>query len=133
MIGLSLFSAAGIPPMVGFYAKLAVIQAAMSHSQYLVVAVGVMTSVVSAGFYLSIVAGIAFKQPQGRLTYIHLSEVPTVTDIPFSIASNDQPASRFHSSPHRGRTTRRDQLRTSSTPPTVRKGGCSGVWHDDPD
>lgn len=61
LIGISLFSAAGIPPIVGFYAKLSVIQAAISHSQYLVVALGVMTSVVSAGFYLSIVAGIAFK------------------------------------------------------------------------
>ena len=75
VIGLSLFSAAGIPPMVGFYAKLAVIQAAMSHSQYPVVAVGVMTSVVSAGFYLSIVAGMAFKQPQGRLTLTNLPPV----------------------------------------------------------
>ena len=67
LMGLSLLSAAGIPPLMGFYAKLSVIQAAMSHSQYLVVAVGIITSVVSAGFYLSVVAGIAFKQQETQL------------------------------------------------------------------
>ena len=61
IMSMSLLSAAGIPPTIGFYAKLSVMQASLIHSQYLVVAVGVITSVISAGFYLSVVAGIVFR------------------------------------------------------------------------
>lgn len=61
IIAVTFFSAAGIPPMVGFYAKLSVMQAILYSSSPLYVAIGVISSVISAGFYLSVISAILFK------------------------------------------------------------------------
>ena len=61
-----MFSLAGIPPMVGFYAKLSVLQALVSTSvpAYLWLAVfAVMMSLVGAFYYLRIVKVMYFDEP----------------------------------------------------------------------
>ena len=63
MLAATLFSAAGIPPLVGFYAKLAALQALLYGSSPLLVVLGVGASVVSAGYYLSVVAALTFNRP----------------------------------------------------------------------
>jgi NADH-quinone oxidoreductase subunit N len=61
-----MFSLAGIPPMVGFYAKLAILQALVSTSvtAYLVLAViAVLLSLVGAFYYLRVVKVMFFDEP----------------------------------------------------------------------
>jgi NADH-quinone oxidoreductase subunit N len=61
-----MFSLAGIPPMVGFYAKLAVLQAMVStnKSAYVWLAVvAVLMSLVGAYYYLRIVKLMYFDEP----------------------------------------------------------------------
>ena len=61
-----MFSMAGIPPMVGFYAKLSVLQAliASGESLYLGVAIfAVMMSLVGAFYYLRVVKVMYFDEP----------------------------------------------------------------------
>ena len=70
VMAICMFSLAGLPPLVGFYAKLAVLQALISSQQtsYLVLAVfAVMMSLVGAFYYLRIVKVMYFDAPQGNV------------------------------------------------------------------
>jgi NADH-quinone oxidoreductase subunit N len=61
-----MFSLAGVPPMVGFYAKFAVLQALVSTNVtgYIVLAVvAVMLSLVAAYYYLRVVKVMYFDEP----------------------------------------------------------------------
>jgi NADH-quinone oxidoreductase subunit N len=62
-----MFSLAGIPPMVGFFAKLAVIQALVTTNETLYIGLAVMAvlfSLVGAFYYLRVVKVIWFDDPQ---------------------------------------------------------------------
>ena len=66
VMAIGMFSLAGLPPLVGFYAKLSVLQALISSNQisYLVLAVfAVMMSLVGAFYYLRIVKVMYFDAP----------------------------------------------------------------------
>jgi NADH-quinone oxidoreductase subunit N len=66
IMAVCLFSLAGIPPMVGFYAKLAVLQAlvASGDSSYIALAVfAVMMSLIGAFYYLRVVKVMYFDAP----------------------------------------------------------------------
>jgi NADH-quinone oxidoreductase subunit N len=66
VMAVCLFSLAGVPPLVGFYAKLSVLQALVSSGQtsYLVLAIfAVMMSLVGAFYYLRVVKVMYFDQP----------------------------------------------------------------------
>jgi NADH-quinone oxidoreductase subunit N len=61
-----MFSLAGVPPMVGFYAKFAVLQALVTTNEtsYIVLAVvAVMLSLVAAYYYLRVVKVMYFDEP----------------------------------------------------------------------
>jgi NADH-ubiquinone oxidoreductase chain 2 len=61
---ITLFSMAGIPPMIGFFAKLMVIYSA-THSGYLFFAIiAILVSVISAAYYLRVIRVIFFDTPQ---------------------------------------------------------------------
>ncbi|MBX6320691.1 MAG: NADH-quinone oxidoreductase subunit NuoN [Rhodospirillaceae bacterium] len=57
-----MFSMAGIPPLAGFFAKLFVFQAAVNAGLFWLAVVGVVTSVVSAFYYLRIVKIMYFDE-----------------------------------------------------------------------
>jgi NADH-quinone oxidoreductase subunit N len=66
VMAVCLFSLAGIPPMVGFYAKLSVLQALIASGQtfHLGLAVfAVMMSLIGAFYYLRVVKVMYFDQP----------------------------------------------------------------------
>lgn len=60
---LLMFSLTGIPPAVGFYAKLAVLQAVLSTGQVWLAVVAVMLSLVGAFYYLRVVKAMYFDEP----------------------------------------------------------------------
>jgi NADH-ubiquinone oxidoreductase chain 2 len=55
-----LFSMAGVPPMVGFFAKYNVLYVAMLNGHYAIALLGVVTSVISAAYYLRVVRVLYF-------------------------------------------------------------------------
>jgi NADH-quinone oxidoreductase subunit N len=61
---LIMFSLAGIPPTVGFYAKLSVLQAALEAGYLWLVVVAVLLSLVGAFYYLRIVRLMYFEEPR---------------------------------------------------------------------
>lgn len=60
---LAMFSMAGIPPLVGFYAKFAVLKAAVDVGLVGLAVVGVLFSLVGAFYYLRVVKCIYFDEP----------------------------------------------------------------------
>jgi NADH-quinone oxidoreductase subunit N len=66
MLGILLFSLAGIPPLAGFFAKYFVFLAAIKSGLYLLAVIGVVTSVVGAYYYLAIVKIMYFDEPLPR-------------------------------------------------------------------
>jgi len=66
IMAMCLFSLAGIPPMVGFYAKLAVLQALIAsgdRSHVAVAVFAVMMSLVGAFYYLRVIKVMYFDDP----------------------------------------------------------------------
>jgi NADH-quinone oxidoreductase subunit N len=66
VMAMSMFSLAGLPPLVGFYAKLGVLQALISSGQtsYLVLAVfAVFMSLIGAFYYLRVIKVMYFDAP----------------------------------------------------------------------
>ncbi|WP_250465131.1 MULTISPECIES: NADH-quinone oxidoreductase subunit NuoN [unclassified Caballeronia] len=61
---IMMFSLAGIPPTVGFYAKLAVLEATMNAGLTWLAVLAVLTSLVGAFYYLRIVKLMYFDAPQ---------------------------------------------------------------------
>jgi NADH-quinone oxidoreductase subunit N len=63
MMLLTMFSLAGVPPTVGFYAKFSVIQAVVQEDYVWVAVVAVMASLIGAFYYLRIVKLMYFDDP----------------------------------------------------------------------
>src|SRR3954471_20250505 len=62
-LAMLLFSLAGIPPLAGFFAKFYVFLAAIKAGLFMLAVVGVITSVVGAYYYLTIVKIMYFDEP----------------------------------------------------------------------
>lgn len=60
---LMMFSLAGVPPVVGFYAKLSVLQAVLSTGQIWLAIIAVMFSLIGAYYYLRVVKVMYFDEP----------------------------------------------------------------------
>ncbi|RBA23391.1 NADH-quinone oxidoreductase subunit NuoN [Herminiimonas fonticola] len=58
-----MFSLAGVPPVVGFYAKLSVLQAVLSTGQIWLAIVAVLFSLIGAFYYLRVVKVMYFDEP----------------------------------------------------------------------
>lgn len=84
---LCLFSMAGVPPLVGFFGKYSVLYAAMHNGYVYLALVGILASVVSAVYYLRIVAVLHFNAPVQTggtpsafaLTSVHSYVIATLT------------------------------------------------------
>jgi len=62
-LAMLLFSLAGIPPLAGFFAKFYVFLAAIKAGLYILAVIGVITSVIGAYYYLTIVKIMYFDEP----------------------------------------------------------------------
>jgi NADH-ubiquinone oxidoreductase chain 2 len=59
-LGITLFSFVGIPPLVGFFAKQMILSAALDQGYVFMSFVAILTSVIGAGYYLSLIKQIFF-------------------------------------------------------------------------
>lgn len=63
-MGVFMFSAAGIPPLAGFFVKMDVFFVAVSAKIYWLLGIAIVSSTVSAYYYLKIVKTIYFEEPR---------------------------------------------------------------------
>ncbi|MCC8963487.1 NADH-quinone oxidoreductase subunit NuoN [Bradyrhizobium sp. Pear76] len=75
-----LFSLAGVPPLAGFFGKWYVFVAAIKANLFTLAVIGVLTSVVGAFYYLSIVKVMYFDQPLTKLDPVRF-ELRTVLAV----------------------------------------------------
>ena len=66
-LGITLFSFAGIPPLIGFFGKQMILSAAIDNGYIFMALVAILTSVVSAVYYLAIIKQIFFDKPDYNL------------------------------------------------------------------
>jgi NADH-quinone oxidoreductase subunit N len=66
-LAIVMFSLAGVPPLMGFFPKLAVFNAAVGEGMYGLAVLGVLASVVGAYYYLRIVKLMYFDEPLGAV------------------------------------------------------------------
>lgn len=71
-----MFSLAGIPPLVGFYAKLMVLQAVVQSGMVWLAVLAVMFSLIGAFYYLRVVKVVYFDEPAADSTLHSVATVP---------------------------------------------------------
>lgn len=84
VMAICMFSLAGVPPLVGFYAKLAVLQALVASGQALYIGLAVfavMMSLVGAFYYLRVVKVMYFDAPITATTVSAPADVRAVLSI----------------------------------------------------
>ena len=69
-----LFSLAGLPPLSGFFGKLYILIAAVESKMYFLAVIAVLTSIISAFYYLKIIKIIFFDKPINDI-YINISKI----------------------------------------------------------
>jgi len=62
-LGITLFSFIGVPPLIGFFGKQMVLSSALDNGYIFMVLVAILTSVISAVYYLVIIKQIFFEKP----------------------------------------------------------------------
>jgi len=68
-LAITLFSFAGIPPLIGFFAKQMILSAAIDNGYIFMSLVAILTSVISAVYYLAVVKQIFFYKPDYVFNY----------------------------------------------------------------
>ena len=66
-LAITLFSFVGIPPLIGFFAKQMVLSAALDSGYVFLTLIAILTSVISAVYYLNVIKQIFFYKPEYKL------------------------------------------------------------------
>jgi NADH-ubiquinone oxidoreductase chain 2 len=80
-LAVTIFSLAGIPPLIGFFAKQQVLLASMQIDYYFVSIVAIITSVIGAAYYLRIIKFIYFYDDVFMPYYMKDIELNTNKDV----------------------------------------------------
>jgi NADH-ubiquinone oxidoreductase chain 2 len=71
-LAITMFSFVGLPPLSGFFAKQMVLTTALDNDKILLVIVAILTSVISAVYYLSIVKTLYFDKADYKKSYVYI-------------------------------------------------------------
>jgi NADH-ubiquinone oxidoreductase chain 2 len=66
-LAITIFSFVGIPPLIGFFAKQMVLSAALDNGYVFITLVAILTSVISAVYYLNIIKQVFFDKPEYKI------------------------------------------------------------------
>jgi NADH-ubiquinone oxidoreductase chain 2 len=73
---ITIFSFAGIPPLIGFFAKQMVLSAALDKGYIFLSLIAILTSIIGAVYYLNVIKEIYFYSPQYKIN-------PLIKDLNF--------------------------------------------------
>jgi NADH-ubiquinone oxidoreductase chain 2 len=71
-LAITMFSFVGLPPLAGFFAKQMVLTTALYNDKTLLVIVAILTSVISAVYYLTIVKTLYFDKADYKKSYVYI-------------------------------------------------------------
>lgn len=69
---ITMFSFVGLPPLAGFFAKQMVLTTALDNEKTILVIVAIITSVIGAVYYLSIIKTIYFEESEYEKSYVYV-------------------------------------------------------------
>jgi NADH-ubiquinone oxidoreductase chain 2 len=69
-LSITLFSFVGVPPLIGFFAKQMILSAALDNGYIFMTLIAILTSVISAVYYLAVIKQIFFDKPDYNLNPI---------------------------------------------------------------
>src|SRR6202007_750700 len=69
---ITMFSFVGLPPLIGFFGKQMVLTTALDNNKTILVLIGVLTSVIGAVYYLTIIKTIYFDNSQYDKIYVYI-------------------------------------------------------------
>jgi NADH-quinone oxidoreductase subunit N len=78
---LLMFSLAGIPPLMGFYAKLSVLSSVVAAGQIWLAVAAVLFSLIGAFYYLRIVKVMYFDEPQDQSAIVASADMKIVLSV----------------------------------------------------
>lgn len=76
---ITIFSFVGVPPLIGFFAKQMVLSAALDNGYIFLTLVAILTSVISAVYYLNIINQVFFHKPDYKIN-------PEIKDVNMHIS-----------------------------------------------
>lgn len=82
-LAITLFSFVGIPPLIGFFAKQMVLSAALDSGFVFITLIAILTSVISAAYYLSVIKQVFFDRNEYELSNESLEVRYTCKIIPY--------------------------------------------------
>lgn len=85
-LALCLFSMAGIPPLIGFFAKYMVLYSAIENGYYFLSFVGILASVISAAYYLRVIKVIHFDSAKEELGHVGMNGTAVTSTHSYIIA-----------------------------------------------
>jgi len=74
-LAITLFSFVGIPPLIGFFAKQMVLSAALDSGYVFITLIAILTSVISAVYYLGVVKQIFFEKADYKVNPAYENDV----------------------------------------------------------
>ena len=92
-LAITLFSFIGVPPLVGFFAKQMILSAALDNGYVFMTLLAILTSVISAVYYLVVIQVIFFEKPEytkdnNKLKSINSSIVPNTSSAIITLSSS---------------------------------------------
>lgn len=67
-LAITIYSLVGIPPLIGFFAKQMILSAALDNGYVFLTLIAILTSVISAVYYLSVIKQIFFDNTEHKLS-----------------------------------------------------------------
>jgi NADH-quinone oxidoreductase subunit N len=84
ILAICLFSLAGIPPLVGFYAKLGIFQSALNSGLFIIASFIILTSVVSTFYYIRLIKAAYFESSSKEWAFYRSMSATQGTTITIS-------------------------------------------------
>jgi NADH-ubiquinone oxidoreductase chain 2 len=73
-LGITLFSFLGVPPLIGFFGKQMVLSAALDNGYIFMTILAILTSVISAVYYLAVIKEIFFSKSEFKYLFVEEKE-----------------------------------------------------------
>ncbi len=74
-LSICLFSMAGVPPLIGFFSKYYVLYSAISSQYYLMAIIAILTSVISASYYIKIIRILHTEDNKSKVNNLETNEI----------------------------------------------------------
>lgn len=96
-LSVCLFSMAGIPPLIGFFAKQFVLYSAIQNGYYFISIVAILVSVISASYYLKIIKVLHTEENISEYSYNDENNTTALKVLNNKSSVSNQLLSHFHS------------------------------------